>query len=594
MGTAAQASVTAGPWRWGLVAFMFMTFQFQIAATEEPKPVVETLSGESEQEEPKPVVETLSGESEQEEPKPVVETVSGEAEQKEKEEEGGEEEEEEPSPEAISIAGTLMCLIVFQMLLFYMMNHNDADMRRYTYGAISTTVSIFCSVLFFQSVNSLLELASEEWPLTIKCAANMVHMVFWFIAMQFALAHISGAIGDITGNHPDVQKSVDRDKVIGNMACFALLLAHITGFASIFAWGTLQQLPTFSSTPQRALLVVPLAFAGQYILQRLANAIRRKISLSDDGEVDAFEEIWDEYTAEAEDDVMGLCVSWLLVQALRFWITNKLPNVTGTENWEDTVGHKYCHSVQLAVISLVLAVAVAVVSGRRSMQKDGEEGGRAARLFSCVLTTGGMTVAWCLFFASKMFLGTLSVLHHGSEEHRMELAVVVTLFISFFAFAVIWLLDTLADSECTGEAVDNGIKRIIGAVGVAIGFGWEQCFDKAGEVLAESLHGHGAVFFKVGFGIVMASILIPAWRFYILPMSLWDGWRYGFVIDLGKHQMWEEILQSDKFQEVSTKTAARQGADSLRYQNAALEERLEGILKSYRESVNPRLKATSA
>ena len=68
-----------------------------------------------------------------------------------------------------------------------------------------------------------------------------------------------------------------------------------------------------------------------FILQGVTNGIRDKISASDDGEKDEFEELWDEHCEDAENDVLGLALSFTAVSALRFWITGCLPNQEGKE-----------------------------------------------------------------------------------------------------------------------------------------------------------------------------------------------------------------------------------------------------------------------
>jgi len=123
------------------------------------------------------------------------------------------------------------------------------------------------------------------------------------------------------------------------MKCWAVLLAHLTGFASINAWGSLQQLDFFSSSPAMSFLVLPLATAGQLILQKVTFTMRDKIALGDDGEYDEFEKKWVAESAEAENDVMGLTLSFNLTQALRFAVCGHLPDQEGQETWEEIQAH---------------------------------------------------------------------------------------------------------------------------------------------------------------------------------------------------------------------------------------------------------------
>lgn len=578
------------PWtmRWWFAAVVVMTFQLSIVSTHKDDLTRQVLTGGS-------MRSPVGGSARDAEDIEKKQT-------EEEEEKGGEEEEEEASPEAVSIAATLMGLITFQMLLFYMMNHKDEDMRKYTYEVISSTVSIFCAVLLFQSFNALLEMIMGEVPKPVACIAHMVHMMVWFSVMQLVLAHLSGAIGEITGRVVDYQEEGSKNKVRADMGCFAVLCAHMTGFASIFAWGTLQQLHPFNTSPIMSLSIVPLALLGQYYLQRVASKIRTRVALGDDGEWDDAERVWHDNTAEAEDDVMGLCCSWLMAQALRFWISGVLPNVEGEDKLEEHAVTQICI---LAAIGVSLAVFVGIVIALRETFKTEEketqfpagdvnvesaganEETASGRFINCGICTIGMSMAWCAFFSSKWFTQNLSFMSGQSE---MILTITTALFISLWAFFLIWCLDKLADADWTPDTVDEGIKRVIACIGFAIGFGWEKCFDAATEVLAESLPSPHLS--KMALAIACAAVVVPAWRLFILPMSIDNGWKYGFILDLHNTDQWKKVAGDPKFQlayqnfeqkggPASNNLNGRKTADSLKQENAFLEQQISSLLDSF-------------
>jgi len=107
-----------------------------------------------------------------------------------------------------------------------------------------------------------------------------------------------------------------------------VLFGHITGFAAIAAFGEVQQ--EFGKDSKIfAWLMVPISYGVLFCLQELLDRVRTVVAHMDDDEEDEAEILWDEQTEETEDDVAGLCCSFMFVQALRFTVAGDLPNAEG-------------------------------------------------------------------------------------------------------------------------------------------------------------------------------------------------------------------------------------------------------------------------
>lgn len=415
---------------------------------------------------------------------------------------------------SVAISATLTGAIIFVMAMFYLLNHADADIRRYSYEILDTTISIFSGILLFQGIHDVLNTyVLERLTLQWKFVANLLHMLCWLALLQLTLASFTGVLG------PRIYKPTSKKKTTMNVKCWSVLLAHITGFASLNAWGTLQQAAFFKQLPGMELMVVPIAVCFLLVIQRITDVIREWVSLRGDQHKDKYELMWDENVEEAENDVMGFTTSFLLVQAARGYIYGKLPSASG-EELESTVStHNGSQVIQLCGVGLLFVVLVVIeMHGKLTRGWNG-------RFFVAMLTATCMGFAWSVFFATLWYLGTFPFL----ATNIVLLSVVQAVGLSILSFATIFALDWLADQDWTGEEFDKDIALIIGAIGFLVGFSWEQCFHHATHALSHHVHMQAGG--KLLFSIMCLLIILPAWRFYILPMVIQQGWRFGFVPD---------------------------------------------------------------
>jgi len=357
------------------------------------------------------------------------------------------EKEETTSPVACAISVMLLGTIGFQMILFYLTNHSDDDMRRYTWQVISTTISIFCAVLLFQAFDTIITVYFIEGCSPAKeFGIDMAHMLFWLTCLQLVLAKTSGAIGEPPAG--------GLKAVTLNMKCWAVLFAHIAGFSAINAWGSLQHLEFFSSSPWRAALVVPTAAAGLGIIYMCFDHIREWVAMGDDGEVDLYEEAWNLETGEAENDIAGLVLSFLTCQAVRFSIAGALPSEEGVETEDIRWTHPVSQDLALfgiGVLGACLSVAALIFSKHMFNKKPHQKLHAHEKLVRFTVIANDYfckSFSWCVFYSSSWALG--GFLGQWSREETL-VRVSNALFLSCISFAGIFLLDMLDDYLRSGN-----------------------------------------------------------------------------------------------------------------------------------------------
>ncbi|CAE8628629.1 unnamed protein product [Polarella glacialis] len=242
--------------------------------------------------------------------------------------EGGaaeEEEEEEFTPVDVGCGWMLLGSVAMTMVLFYLVNWKDDDIRRYSWGIISTTISIFTAVLIFSGVNDLymawlvnpllghrhglydfdraalgfllfgaflvllhtvVGFFSGAWKLNRTTVGRLVYKpvelpeAVWVIAdplrADYGTALDESEVRNHTGeksiafkDNMEVfvrKKHMAREARERRTKCWATLFAHMAGFAAINAGGDVQHVMIFKSSPLTSLgsvAITAVLFATQ-------------------------------------------------------------------------------------------------------------------------------------------------------------------------------------------------------------------------------------------------------------------------------------------------------------------------------------------
>mmetsp|Transcript_84463 Transcript_84463/g.243834 ORF Transcript_84463/g.243834 Transcript_84463/m.243834 type:complete len:802 (+) Transcript_84463:95-2500(+) len=309
-----------------------------------------------------------------------VDSLPGEGEGEHGEAAEGAEHEHCFAPHEIAMAIMLLGAVFLIMTMFYMVNWNDDDIRRYSWQIISSTVSIFVSVLTFRGIEEYLV---KNLNLEDKVFALFVHYLLFFVLfvlLQALIAYTSGANCEADGpdltqkvwvyadslnsnfgeeaNNPDLLSCVGAKgvAVLGTREIFLLkterareirhqhvkanatIIAHMTGFAAINMGGCLMHLPLFSSSWPMAALSLIINQVLLYLLFK-ASFHYRHIFSALDGVQDDRDEMYLEEVQESENDIYGLSMSFLFVQVVRFWLTGSLPTSEGHDVATHLGGH---------------------------------------------------------------------------------------------------------------------------------------------------------------------------------------------------------------------------------------------------------------
>lgn len=493
--------------------------------------------------------------------------------------EGEEEEKEGVSSGNVSTSFTLIGSFTFLISLLFAMNHPDPEMKEYAYTVISSTVSIFSAVLMFQSLNGLIETFIIDTPIVknnrwLEFLVDALHMMTWYATTQLVIAKVTRAFetdqwrDEKLADHKTrkkVQKEVKVERI-----CWGIIFAHLTGFASINFWSNMQSM-FFSENWVMSLVPIPIAVLGQLGLQTGTDMFREYWAAGD-GKKDWFEENWDMACEEAEDDILGLTMSVLIVSSCRFAINEAfdfkcLSNAEQKEEDEAcedldkwrTDGQHFSPTLILYFIGFVFVTALFIskllfakylpeeeemmeeldaddvdeaeeieeAKGDKKEHTMMEE--RIKRIGEVWLISLSMSFSWCIFHGTTQLLRSLWPGYLGEEANATTLAVILALSVTYIAFLFIRGLDKIADlpDEYTPPAVDDAIRQVIKAMSLFIGFAWEQTFDESVDALASKFASPAIA--KLVIGTLCIVIVFVAWKWYILPTVVQQGWKLGYT-----------------------------------------------------------------
>eukprot|EP00746_Dinoflagellata_sp_MGD_P144566 gnl/MRDRNA2_/MRDRNA2_77284_c0_seq1.p1 gnl/MRDRNA2_/MRDRNA2_77284_c0~~gnl/MRDRNA2_/MRDRNA2_77284_c0_seq1.p1 ORF type:complete len:383 (-),score=67.66 gnl/MRDRNA2_/MRDRNA2_77284_c0_seq1:693-1841(-) len=234
----------------------------------------------------------------------------------------------------------LLGAVAFQMSLFYLVQNNDDDIRRYSWIVIGTTISIFSAVLLFEGMRGILETYILKWqPTSVRLLMNVLHGIFWFVSMQTFVLFMAAREKKIqmyelmpqrrTGSRElplGITETTNaalgsallsaasfgsgRDEVeitpVGQMVltakCWGSLFGHIAAFAGIRAFAELQIFAA-ETVGASGVYAAPFCVAGYFVvLILLAGYVRARI-IGADERTDTVERVWEYVVLEIENDV---------------------------------------------------------------------------------------------------------------------------------------------------------------------------------------------------------------------------------------------------------------------------------------------------
>mmetsp|Transcript_89644 Transcript_89644/g.192089 ORF Transcript_89644/g.192089 Transcript_89644/m.192089 type:complete len:493 (+) Transcript_89644:53-1531(+) len=387
--------------------------------------------------------------------------------------------------------------MAFVMGIFYMVNAHVPLVVDKTWSMVSAAVSIFCAVMTYGLVNSIVNVAfhmkeaPDGTPPSIdNIRSKAVQLIVWWLLANRVLICCAGSLLHLKG--------------------YGTICGHILGFAAIGLYADIALSNTFRGSHWSTMLVFGIymcTIAGLFTFTRGAHlCLKRFITSSLSPEED---DALHDQSKDTGTDFFCMGAGFLISFWLRFFILGSPPSVDG-ENGHS--GDGVWTLTGAAVVLLALSVLCTQLNSTIQTRYGAES--PTATATGALTTICSLSAAFCFLDAGNWHMNTL--LGDNLMSH-----VAVALFFSVLAMIFIFLICIVMER---GRGYARLLRGAFTGVSLTVGLSWEKVFDAAlaglgafgGTVEADGTFKHNTKLVG-GVTILLLLIVFPAWMVYMLP-----------------------------------------------------------------------------
>lgn len=444
-------------------------------------------------------------------------------------------------PVDIGVAEMLLGAMIFTGFLVGQVSLRSSDARLHAWSLINTATDIFAAALVFAAVSEFVKSLIAFTPLPVHIVVDYGLFLCAFIMLQVSAALLSlgfasgglargGAaaasvpideqvwviadagradcddkihshevrtktlarsVASLEGNEVFVKKAWhERDQEIRRIRRYTGYISYLAGFAAMHAGCALQRLiiETYRS-PSAVLIPVLLNQVLLYGLFRVGQLLRSswrlKPLLSSDSLDNLLrdprrEALLDEEILSAESDIASLACSFLLVQALHFWIAGVVP---GLDRVDEELMRPLSSGRVLIFVAVGMGLALMSITLAHLTIRHQLVAWKR-RLSRVWVNTIAMSSAWCMFWAAQWQLHRENSLALPATIGELAAQLLLAAVITFFAFMLLCTIG-IAQAVSGPDKMLGVVRSTTLTLAVLVGASWRLAFGAAAEAAAE-------------------------------------------------------------------------------------------------------------
>jgi len=414
---------------------------------------------------------------------------------------------QEFGPVDTGVAWAFLGGVALVLALSWFLGSREEPLRRHSWSVLSASFSIFTAWLVAGSATELLLEFVSGPSSAATMAVHLLLVVAWSAALQAAIfaegggpeldrevwvvadplrADFGAEVAEQQVRSPvgrrgvavvdGIEVFVHKAKILSDQrdsrtSWRAMFLAHAAGCQTIMLGRAVQHLPAFRSSPAAsaaAALAAPLLLLGLLNVTGLAGGCTG-------GAKDA-----DDTAREARTEALGLSGSFLIVQALRLWICGS-PTSSGGHGAPGLDSSLGC-GAGLCAAGLALGAASFMLPAALEGPSAEKRRPALAGLTDVAQSQGAMVCAWSAFWSYRWQVARSQALEPVGGLDGVGGQTLLALGLSFGALAAslgLTRLEELAKSKGLRDErqLARLAQRAVSAIGVLVGFAWQQAFN---------------------------------------------------------------------------------------------------------------------
>jgi len=354
---------------------------------------------------------------------------------------------------------------------------HNGRLGQFTFRLIDTFISVFIAVMWFSAFDKLMRF--HDFEEHHKVLSAVLHLLF-LLVLANALAW-----------------TLRGQKV--RLAALVTCGSHYVGFAACHAAGhaQLHYFDSIAYTPLYLALLLGSIIILAVVMHQARVALRMNSKQFEDS------------VGDLENDVMALCLAYVLSHSVKFALSGEIEHFGHAGGEEAEEAHSSMQRLLMCLYGLVMLGASAIFPEAKE--------GLTGKIMDIAHSSCVMSGAWGFLLALDWeFYETF--FPNRTEENEMFASVVFAYCVTGVAFTgllLMFIFQVPAQSQ---------LGRVLPlALGLAAAWSWEECFDVAVDILADSYsltpHSDGLLL-KMLLAVVTPLCLLPMYLRHVKPRCL--------------------------------------------------------------------------